>query len=75
MALGYIKDETLGYLTEYMAGFDHIKTRVWQSEEDKGASTEVLQGKGRKLCVSVHVRDKAHEYVLLNTKVMQPWVM
>ncbi len=40
MALGYIKDETLGYVTEYMAEFEHIRTQVWNSEEEEGVVGE-----------------------------------
>jgi Domain of unknown function (DUF4218) len=73
MALGYIKDETLGYLTEYMADYQHVKTRVWQSEEDEGVIGEVLEGGSTQLTVPIQIRDMAHEYVLRNTELMQPW--
>lgn len=74
MALGYIKDETLGYVTEYMAGYEVVKTRVWQSEEDEGVIGEVLQGAGKSLRLTERVRNLAHQYVLENTVVMQPWL-
>lgn len=74
MALGYIKDETLGYLTEYMAGFDHVKTRVWQSEQEDGDIGEVLEGAGVPKKLSRQQRDLAHQYVLQNTMLMQPWL-
>lgn len=73
MAMGYIKDETLGFLTEYMAGSgDHMR-RVWQSEEDDGVTGEVVEGSGRVVQLSIELRDKAHSYVLQNTEPMQPW--
>jgi Domain of unknown function (DUF4218) len=73
MALGYIKDETLGYLTEYMAGYQHVRTRVWHSEEDDGVIGEVLEGGYTQLHLTTRIRDLAHEYVLRNTELMQPW--
>lgn len=73
MALGYIKDETLGYLTQYMTGYEHVRTRVWHSEEDDGVVGEVLEGGCTQVRVSGRARDLAHEYVLQNTEIMQPW--
>lgn len=34
IAIGYLKDETLGYLTEYLADFDSVQTRVWNSKRN-----------------------------------------
>ena len=73
MALGFIKDETLGYLTEYMAGVEGVTTRVWDSEEEEGVIGEVLEGGSCDLNLSADIRDMAHLYVLQNTEPMQPW--
>jgi hypothetical protein len=73
MALGYIKDETLGYLTEYMAGFEPVSTRVWNSEEEEGVIGEVLQGSATPKKLSHEARDMAHQYVQQNTEMLQPF--
>lgn len=73
MALGYIKDETLGFLTEYMAGIEGATTRVWEIEEDDGVTGEVLEGGSTVLWLTREARDLAHLYVLQNTELMQPW--
>ena len=43
MAKGYLKDETLGFMTEYLAEYKHVKTCVWNSDEEKGVQGVVLQ--------------------------------
>ncbi len=73
MAMGYMKDETLGYITEYMAEFEGVRTRVWNSEEEEGVGGEVLRGAPEFKQLSIEVRNMAHRYVLLNMDIMQPW--
>lgn len=74
MAKGYIKDETLGFLTEYIAEYDHVKTRVWNSDEEEGVIGEVLEGVATTKNLSRPIRDLAHEFVLHNTVLMEPWI-
>ncbi len=73
MALGYIRDETLGFLTEYMAEYQHVRTRVWNADEEEGVIGEVLQGAVTRKKITLEQRDMAHQFVLQNTKLMQPW--
>lgn len=60
MALGFIAEESLGFLTEYMAAVQHVKTRIWQTEEDEGVVGEVLQGKGTQIQLPLQIQDHAH---------------
>lgn len=69
MALGYMKDETLGYMAEYM----DIWPRMWNGDEDEGTVGEVLEGKGTRMKITKEQWDKAHLYVLRNTDIMRPW--
>jgi Domain of unknown function (DUF4218) len=55
MALGYIKDETLGYLTEYMATVQDVQTRVWDIDEDEGVIGEVLEGVSKTIHLSLEI--------------------
>lgn len=75
MAQGYIKDETLGYITEYLAEYKHVTRRVWNSDEEECVIGEVLQGLATIKKVSTEIMAMAHLYVLLNTTVMEPWLM
>ena len=73
MSLHYTKDETLGYLTEYLAEFEVVKTRMWNSDEEEGVAGEVLQGAATSLKLTPENRDLAHNFVLQNIEMMQPW--
>jgi hypothetical protein len=44
MATGYLMDETLGLITEYMDQFQPLKRRIWDSDEEEGVCEEVLEG-------------------------------
>jgi len=47
MAEGYIEDECIGFLTEYLHNFEVTKRRIWNANEKYGDIEEVLQGRGR----------------------------
>jgi hypothetical protein len=72
MAEGYLKDECLGFVTEYLQRFDVVHRRVWDAEEEYGDAEEVLEGVGKLYLMTPELRDVAHEYVLRNISVMQP---
>lgn len=74
MAQGYIKDETLGYITEYLADYQPVTRRVWNSDEEEGVCGEVLEGAASTVKLTMEIRDLAHQYVLENTDAMQPWL-
>ena len=71
MAEGYLKDECIGFITEYIQKFEATKRRVWDEDEEYGDAEEVLQGAGRPYVMSTELRDVAHQYVLSNIEVMQ----
>jgi hypothetical protein len=72
MAEGYLKDECLGFVIEYLQRFDVVHRRVWDAEEEYGDAEEVLEGTGKPYLMTPELRDIAHEYVLRNISVMQP---
>jgi hypothetical protein len=72
MAEGYLKDECLGFVTEYLQRFDVVHRRVWDAEEEYGDIEEVLEGAGKPYLMTAELRDVAHQYVLRNIFVMQP---
>ncbi|KAL3698153.1 hypothetical protein R1sor_012229 [Riccia sorocarpa] len=71
MAEGYITEEALGFITEYMEEFVPIKTRVWDAEEEEGVSGEVLQERGKVRHLAEWEWNLAHKYVLQNSRCMQ----
>ena len=70
MANGYINDETLGYVAEYM----DVRPKMWDADEKDDVGGEVLQGARKQMRISVAQRDVAHLYVLRNSNIMRPWV-
>ena len=71
MAEGYLKDECIGFVTEYLHKFEGTQRRVWDKDEKYGDAKEVLQGVGKTYVMSPEVRDVAHQYVLTNVSIMQ----
>jgi hypothetical protein len=73
MVEGYIQDECLCFITEYLQKFDIVKRRIWDADEEKGDVGEVLEGVGTKLHMSTTLHDLAHQYVLTNIAIMVFW--
>ncbi len=71
MAEGYLKDECIGFVTEYLQRFEHSHRRVWDEDKEYGDAEEVLQGGGKEFVMTPAMRDVAHEYVLSNASVME----
>jgi hypothetical protein len=74
MASGYVLDETLGFVTEYMQMFTQVRHRIWDGNEEEGVYGEVLEGSGSKFCLLPSTQDLAHHYVLTNAACLAPWV-
>jgi hypothetical protein len=53
MATGYLMDETLGLITEYMDQFQPSKKRIWDLDEEEGACGEVLEGASTRIELTV----------------------
>jgi hypothetical protein len=70
IAEGYIKDEGIGFVTEYLQRFDTIERRVWDAEEEYEDVEEVLEGGGKPYMVSATLRDATHRFALTNTSAI-----
>jgi hypothetical protein len=73
MAEGYLKEECIGFVMEYLQRFDVVHRRVWDVDEEYGDVEEVLEGAGKPHVMSPALRDLAHQYALANMAIMQPW--
>ena len=67
IAHGYLLDETMGFATSYMHGFDVVRRRVWNADPEDCAEFEVLEGAPTVVILSQSERDAAHKYVLRNS--------
>jgi hypothetical protein len=72
MVEGYLKDECLGFVTEYLQRFDVVHRQVWDAKEEYGDTEEVLEGAGKSYLMTAELCDIVHQYVLRNISVMQP---
>ena len=72
MAEGYLKDEWLGFVTEYLQRFDVVHKQVWDAEEEYGDAKEVLEGIEKPYLMTTELCNVAHQYVLRNIFEMQP---
>jgi hypothetical protein len=72
MAEGYLKDECVGFVMEYLQRFDVVHRWVWDAEEEYGDAEEVVEGAGKPYMLSPELRDLTHQYVLTNISGMQP---
>jgi hypothetical protein len=48
MASGYVMDETLRFVIEYMQMFTHVRHQVWDVDDEEGVYGEVLERSGSK---------------------------
>jgi hypothetical protein len=47
---------------------------VWDAEEEYGDAEEVLEGTRRPYVITARMKDLTHQYVLMNTTIIQPWL-
>jgi hypothetical protein len=72
MAEGYLKDECIGFITEYLQRFDVVQRRVWDADEEYGDVEEVPEGARKPYVMNAALRDLVHQYVFSNVAIMQP---
>jgi hypothetical protein len=72
MAEGYVKEECIGFVTEYLQRFDVVQRRVWDADEEYGDIEEVLEGAGKPYMMTSALRDIRHKHVFYDVAVMQP---
>ena len=73
IAHGYLLDETMGFSTSYMHGFDVVRRRVWDADPEDCAEYEVLEGASTEVLLSRAQRDLAHKYVVRNSTLTYPY--
>jgi hypothetical protein len=69
-----ILDETIGFVTEYLQDFRHVRHRIWDADEEEGVYGEVVEGAATKLTLDPVTRDVAHQYVITNVACLASWV-
>lgn len=73
MAKSYVLDEAIGLVAEFMAEeYEPLHRKVWTEDAAAGIIGEVLQGAATTCVMTPHMRDIAHEYMLLNRTSFAP---
>lgn len=73
MAEGYIVEEALGLCTEFLQGFQHTRTRVWDAEEEPGISGVELEGHGSARRLADVELNAAHLHVVTNSPATESY--
>jgi len=73
MAYGYLREESIGFLTEYLAKYTPTTKRAWDDKEDLAMNDEILEGAKRNRPMSIEFQKLIHGFVLDNTKHMKPY--
>ena len=66
IARGYLLEETMGFATSYMHGFDVVRRRVWDADPEDCAEFEELEGGHTDIVLTRAQRDAIHKFVLRN---------
>jgi hypothetical protein len=74
MAKGYILDETIRFVTEYLQDFHHVWCRIWDVDEEEGVCGEIVEWAITKLIINLVARDVAHQCVHTNVACLVLWV-
>ena len=73
IAHGYLLDETMGFATSYMHGFDVVRRRVWDADPEDCDEFEELEGGSTDFTLSRVQRDAIHKFVLRNNTLTAPY--
>jgi hypothetical protein len=60
---GFLKEETMDYLSQYMPGFQPSARKLWFAEEDNKVSGEVLEGRLRSKLADDNEIMQIHEFI------------
>lgn len=74
MAMGWLVQESLVYITEFLVTVDPDMPRLWTQDEDDRILGEEPQGKGMVRLMDVSMRDKINKFCILNSQAMEKWI-
>ena len=74
MAEGWLVQESLVFITEYLSSVDPEMPKLWSKDTDNRVSGEEPQGKGIMRKMDNALRDKIHKFCILNSQAMEKWL-
>lgn len=73
MAYGYMREESIGFLNEYLSQYTPTTKRAWDDKEEPAMYDEILEGSPHDQKMSAQFQRLIHEFVLHNTEHMEPY--
>lgn len=73
MAHGYLREEALGFLNEYLSHYTPTRKHAWDAEEEPAMYDEVLEGVKQDRIMSPEFQNLIHGFVLDNTEPVEPY--
>jgi hypothetical protein len=73
MANGYLREESIGFLNEYLSEYTPTTKRAWDDKEELAMYDEILEGAKRDRGMTPEFMKLVHEFVLENTEHMEPY--
>jgi len=74
MAYGYLREDSIGFLNEYLSEYTPTTKRAWDDKEDPAMYDEILEGGKCDRSMSREFQKLIHGFVLDNTvKHMEPY--
>ena len=73
MAYGYLREESIGFMNEYLSEYTATRKRAWDDEEEPTMNDEILEGVKRDRLMTPEFQKLIHNFVLDNTEHMEPY--
>ena len=73
MAYGYMREESIGFMNEYLSQYNATTKRSWDDEEEPTMYDEILEGVKRDRPMTPEFQKLIHGFVLDNRAHMEPY--
>ena len=73
MAYGYMREESIGFMNEYLSKYNATTKRAWDDEEEATMYDEILEGGKRDRAMTPEFQKLIHGFVLDNTEHLEPY--
>jgi len=73
MTNGYLREESIGFLNEYLSNYTAIRKRAWDDNEEPAMYDEIMEGVKRDRVMSPEFQKLIHGFVLDNIAPMEPY--
>ena len=74
MAYGYLREESIGFINEYLSQYTPTTKRAWDDKEEPAMYDEILEGGKKDRVMTTKFVKLIYGFVLLNTEHMLPYI-